>query len=121
MTELVKNWILIIGLTLLTGYGDSRGFVHAARIWKNGHVVWDEILQSGFGFGLGIVTYWIAIKFLKEVGVSSAEMQTLIWFGVTIIGVAISSGEFARWKYVEQTVAVAVLLGIGWLLIKTSG
>jgi hypothetical protein len=51
--------------------------------------------------------------------VTSAEMQTGVWFAMTIIGVVIFSGKFFSWPRLEQTVAVLVLLGLGWLLVRT--
>lgn len=51
----------------------------------------------------------------------SPEMQTLLWFTMTIIGVAIVSGQFVDWQRVDQAVAVAILIGLGWLLFRTGG
>src|SRR4029077_3547817 len=45
--------------TVITGYADSRGFVHAARVWSDGQVVWREVAISGLGFLVGVVAYWI--------------------------------------------------------------
>ena len=119
MSEQTRLLFLIVSLTLISGIGDSQGFIHAARMWQSRTIAWHELGQSALGFGVGIGTYWVAIKYLNELGVLSPEIQTLIWFGVTIVGVALISGKFLRWQTVDQVVAVLVLLGIGWLLFRT--
>ena len=42
-----------------------------------------------------------------------------VWFAMTIIGVVIFSGRFFSWPRLEQVVATLVLLGLGWLLVRT--
>jgi hypothetical protein len=39
---------------------------------------------------------------------------------VTILGVGIFSGRFFTWPRLEQTVAVLVLVGLGWLMVRTA-
>jgi len=110
---------LIIILTVLSGLGDAQGFIHASKIWMNGKLAWPELLKSGLGFGFGIITFWIAIRYMREVGIVLPEIQTTIWFVAAIIGVAILGGHFFQWKPLEQLVAVGVITGIGWLLLRT--
>lgn len=110
--------LLLSGLTLASGLGDAHGFVHAARMWQDGRLVWRELAQSALGFGLGIGTYWIAVRDLVRAGVLSPEVQTLVWFGVTIVGVALVSGRILSWRALDQVVAVAVLAGLGFLLVR---
>lgn len=107
---------LVVVLTLLSGFGDSQGFVHSARIWEDDRLVWSEVFKSAIGYGLGIAMYWFAIRYLKQFGVVSPEIQTLGWFVVTIVGVAVLSGEFLRWPVSEQVVAGSVFVGICWLV-----
>ncbi len=111
--------MLIIGITVLSGLGDSQGFIHAAKMWQGGRLVLSEFGKSALGFGIGIGSYWLAVKYLKELGVLSPEIQTLIWFAITLVGVAFISGKFLRWQIIDQLIAFAVLLGIGWLLFRT--
>ena len=115
----IRLLFLLVGITLISGIGDSHGFVHAARMWQDCKMVWVEFGRSAMGFGVGIGAYWVAAKYLNELGILSPETQTLIWFGVTILGVAFASGKFLRWQTIDQIVAVVVLLGIGWLLFRT--
>lgn len=110
---------LVIGLIVLSGLGDAQGFIHASKMWRDGHLLRRELALSALGFAFGIGCYWVAVRYLSEAGIVSAELQTLVWFGVTVAGVALLGGEIASWRRVEQLVALAVLLGIGWLLVST--
>ena len=118
-TEQVKLLMLIVGVTLISGIGDSQGFVHAAKMWQDSKIVWVEFGKSALGFGVGISTYWLAVRYFNKLGVLSPETQTLIWFGTTILGVAVISGKFLRCQAIDQVIAVGVLLGLGWLLFRT--
>lgn len=114
------NIFAIIILSIIAGFGDAYGFTHASRIWSNGVVVWGEVVRSGLGFVVGISSYWVVIRFLNHYGYSSASLQTIIWFTVTIVGVAILSGDFVKWSLLNKTVAIFVLMGIGWLMLSES-
>lgn len=111
---------LIVLFTLLSGIGDAQGFVHAARVWQNGHFVWAEALKSAVGFQVGVLMYWLTLRYLLELGVSAVEVQTLFWFAATIVGVAIFSGRILHWPAADLAVACVVLTGIAWLLIRTA-
>jgi len=115
----IKVLVLIIGLTLLSGFADSQGFLHAAQIWQEKRIIWSEVAKSALGFGSGIILYWIVLRYLGP-HVTAPEVQTIIWFGVTIVGVALASGKFAQWRITEQLVALGVVCGISWLLVRTS-
>lgn len=118
---MVFNWIIIVFLVLVTGWMDSRGFVHAANIWTKNGVNLQELGLSAIGFALGIVAYWISLRFMGSVGVVTPEIQSLIWFSAVIIGIALTSGKFLSWQRPEQIVAVLVVFGVGWLIVKTGG
>ncbi len=119
--EQVRLWLIIIVLTVLSGIGDSQGFVHAAKVWTNDKLVWSEVGKSALGFAVGISLYWIVIKYMNTAGIAAPEIQTLIWFSITILGVAILSRNFFRWQTVDQIVGIAVLVGVGWLMVRTGG
>ena len=108
-----------IALTLASGLADSYGFVHASRLWNGGRLVPGELARSGIGFALGIATYWVLLRFAERLGVHSVAIQTIGWFGATLIGVAILTGEFRSWGLANQVVALGVAVGIGWLLVAT--
>lgn len=113
--------LLIIAITLVSGFGDSQGFIYAAQVWRNGIVAWDALGKSALGFGVGISLYWIDLRYMQMLGVTSPELQTVFWFGVTMVGVAIASGQFFQWQMLDQVVAVGVIVGISWLLLRASG
>ena len=116
--EQVRSLPFIISFTLLSGVGDALGFIHAAKMWRGGDLIMIELGKSALGFSIGIGSYWFAAKYLNEFGVLSPEIQTLIWFGVTIVGVAFASGRFLQWQTIDQVIAAVVLLGIAWLLFR---
>lgn len=112
--------VIVLFFTLISGFGDAQGFVHAADIWQNERMIWSSFRKSALGFSVGIVAYWVNIRFLKQLGVTSAETQTLFWFGTTLVGVALLSRKFLKWQPIDQFVAVAVVIGILWILLRTS-
>jgi hypothetical protein len=119
MLEQTRLLLVIIALTVLSGLGDSQGFLHASRIWRDGQLVFPELAKSAGAFGLGIVMYWISIRFLQQFSVVSAETQTMLWFGVTVAGFAVFSKTGLRWAIVDRSVAVVVLAGISWLIFRS--
>lgn len=120
-THMLFLAILIIVLTLLSGLADAQGFIHAASAWVNGKIIWQEAFKSLLGFGAGALCYILVINFLKQAGIVSAEIQTLLWFSVAIVGVAVISGKFLHWQLLDQVVGLIVLCGVAWLLFRTGG
>jgi hypothetical protein len=118
LSEQIRTLFFTIGITLVSGVSDSLGFIHAAKMWRDGDLIMSELGKSALGFGIGISSYWFAAKYLAEFGVLSPEIQTLFWFGVTIAGVAFVSGKFFQWQTLDQIIAAGVLLGIAWLLFR---
>ena len=114
------RFLLLAVLTLASGLGDAHGFVHASRMWQDGRIVWGEFAQSALGFWIGIGSYWLAVRDLARAGLITPEVQTLLWFGVTIVGVAVVNGRFAGWRPLDQVVAAFVLAGLGFLLVRTA-
>jgi hypothetical protein len=79
---------------------------------------WADLGKSALGWGVGITLYMVSLRYMARLGVTSAEIQTAVWFAMTIIGVVIFSGKFFSWPRLEQIVAVLVLVGLGWLLVR---
>jgi len=113
--------LLILVLLALSGLADSLGFFYAAKIWQSGALSWTNLVKSGLGWAVGISLYVIALRPMSTAGVTSAEMQTAIWFAMTIIGVVVLSGRFFAWQRLDQAVAVLAVLALGWLLVRTGG
>jgi NhaP-type Na+/H+ or K+/H+ antiporter len=107
-------------LCCISGFADAQGFVHASRVWAADRFVWPELARSALGFAAGISAYWLSVRFMQRVGIDGADIQTVIWFAVTIIGVAIAGGRFGKWPLVDQVVAGAVIAGLAWLLVRSS-
>lgn len=110
---------LVLVLIILSGFFDSLGFVYASRIWQDDKLSWIDLLRSALGWGIGISFYIVSLRPMARLGVTSAEIQTVVWFAMTIIGVVIINGKFFSWPRLEQTVALFVLVGLGWLLART--
>ncbi|MCK6628303.1 MAG: hypothetical protein L6R45_24395 [Anaerolineae bacterium] len=119
--EQTKLLLLILGLTLISGLADAQGAIHAAKIWQGDKLIWAEVGKAVLGFTIGISTFFIVIKYMNALGIVAPEIQTITWFSMMIVGVALFSGAFFTWRWTEQAVAVGVLAGIGWLLFRTGG
>lgn len=111
--------IILVIATIISGYADSRGFIYSSQIWVNNSVNYASLTKSGTGFAIGILAYWIAIKSLQDLNVAtSSEIQTLGWFVVTIIGVAISSGDFMKWDSIDKIISLCIVGGFCLLLVR---
>jgi hypothetical protein len=64
--------------------------------------------------------YWLALRYLGASGVVAVEVQTLFWFVATMTCIALLSGRFFQWALIDQATAVAVLVGVAWLLVRTA-
>jgi hypothetical protein len=117
----IVTGVVVVIVTIIAGLSDAAGAVHAARVWQDGRVVWGELLRSALGFGVAITLYWVVVRFMQQIGLVSAEMQTVVWFGIMLVGVALFSGEFFKWQRFDQALALLVLGGIVWLTIRTGG
>ncbi len=116
----VRLSLVIAAFMIASGALDSLAFTSASKMWDGGRLVWTEAGKSATSFLLGMTMYWGAVRYLSKAGVVMPEVQTLLWFGVTMVGVAILGGRFFHWHLVEQLVAVNVLLSLGWLLVRTT-
>lgn len=112
------DWTLILLLTFLSGLGDSQGFIHAANVWSKQGFSGKELFLSGVFFTLGIAFYWGAVRFMNSVGITAAEIQSLIWFAAVVVGIAIANGKFAHWQRLDQIIALIVVMGIGLLIAR---
>ena len=117
--EVARTVLIILGLTLLSGFGDAQGFFHGSRMWANGKLVSPEAIKSALGFVFGTTSFLIAIKYIYEIKIVSPEIQTISWFVVTMVGIAILSGKFMHWSLIDQVIGIILVIGVLWLLIRT--
>lgn len=116
----VRLAVMITGFTIASGVLDSLAFTYSAGIWQGGKLAWGQATKAAVSFALGITMYWGSIRYLGEAGVVLPEIQTLIWFTVTIVGVTFLGGRFLSWPLLDQVVAVNVLVSLGWLITRTA-
>ena len=114
------NSLLVLALISLSAGADSLGFIHAAKIWQKDTISWIDVAWSTLSWGVGIMLYMMSLRYLVRLGVTAAEIHTMVWFAMTIIGVIIFSGRFFSWPRLEQAVATLLLIGLGWLLVRTA-
>ncbi len=112
--------LLIAGFTIASGVFDALAFTYSARMWHGDRLVWSETAKAAGSFAIGVTMYWGAVRYLSEAGVVTAEIQTLVWFGVTILGVAVLGGRFFHWQLLEQLAAVNVFVSLGWLVSRSA-
>ena len=112
--------LIVIVLTLTAGFADAQGFLHSTAVWRHGTFDWSAAWRSALGFSLSVPCYWITVRYLREGGIITPEVQALFWFVVTITGVAIAGGNFLGWNVIDKAVAMAILAGVVWLMVRTS-
>jgi hypothetical protein len=112
--------VLTAAFMIASGVLDSMAFTYSAAIWREGKLMWAPLWKASATFSLGITMYWGGIRYLGEAGVWSPEVQTLLWFAVTIIGVTVLGGRFLDWPLLDQIIAVNALASLGWLIMRTS-
>lgn len=108
----------VLVLCVISGLADAQGFVHASHVWRADGVAWAPLGRSGLGFAVGICSYVCSIRFMNRVGLATADLQYLVWFLVTLIGVAVASGSIRRWSRADLVVCVTVVAGLCWLTVK---
>src|SRR5204863_7987160 len=104
-------------LTRVSGICDAVGFVHASRAWRDDRLVVGELGVAGLCFGLGAVSYILFIRYLNRIGLTAPELQTLGWFAVTVVGVAVIQGSISEWSNIDRFVAAVATLSVGWLVV----
>ena len=114
----VARIVRIVVLTVLSGLADPHGFVRTARAFQHSDIISADLAQAVIFFGLGLITYFFAVRELMVLGIDAPEIHMLFWFGVTIVGLAVLSGRVSSWPGVDQVVGGLVVLGICWLIFR---
>ena len=117
---MIIKYVLLVVLTVASAFGDSRGFIYSYRAWNNPTVNWTDIWLALVGYGFGIATWLIAVKYLREVGGLGVSTQAIAWFLLTILRVAIASGDFMRWSIVDKSLSIVCLASFALLVYRTS-
>jgi hypothetical protein len=108
----------VLVLCVISGLADSQGFVHASDVWRDAGVSWTSLARSSLGFAVGIASYWVSIRFMNRIGLATADLQFLVWFLTTLVGVAVATGSVRRWTGVDLVVGAVVIAGLCWLSVK---
>jgi hypothetical protein len=116
----LTNAAMVLILTVLSGLLDARGFVYAARAWPGGHLDLKWGLSAVLAFVGGLSCYVVAVRFMQGFGVQSVALQSAVWFAVTAAGVALMDGSVLHWSRPQQLVALAIAIGLCWLIATTS-
>jgi len=116
--DTVLAFSAVLVLCVLSGLADSQGFVHASFIWRDEGVSWVSLGRSSVGFIIGMSSYWMSIRFMNRVGLTTADLQYLVWFFITLIGVGVATGSIRRWTSIDVAVGVVVIAGLCWLTMK---
>ena len=114
----MKYLILSLCLIVVAGMADAQGFIHASKSWDRGRPVRKELARTALGFTCAISLYLLTVRYLQKVGIALPEVQLILWFATTTIGVSALSGQFFKWRKSDRVVAIGVLVGIAWLLIR---
>lgn len=112
--------LALIAMTAASAFFDAKGFVYASQAWRDGTLVPATALLSLVNFVGGVTLYVLSIGFSQRLGVQSAAVQSIFWFAMTVVGIALMDGTIAQWTTVQRTVGAIVTIGIGWLLVSTS-
>ncbi len=110
----------IVALTVLSGLADAQGFVHSAAAFDRPDAAWLHVARAVIFFALGLITYLLAVRGLVRAGIAAPELHMLFWFAVTIVGVALLSGNLVTWSSLDRTVGAVVVTGIAWLVWRVA-
>ena len=112
------NVLLAIGLTIGSGVLDAFGFVHASRVWRDDHLVLREVFLTFVYFLSGVGAYLLVVRYFDRLGISATEIQTLLWFAVTVLGVATIQRSLADWSTTDRAAALVAVVSVGWLVAR---
>ncbi len=111
-----------VGLAVLLGAAaaDGQAFIAAARVWTAGALNLSAAVVSWAWLFAGFLLYVAALRFLTDAGLTHPLPQLLCWFGATIVGVAVLSGDVAHWPPTRIGAAGVAILALGYVLAGTT-
>lgn len=109
---------MVIIFTFLSGLGDAQGFLYASKIWGAGKIYWDMLIRSALGYSFGIAMYWVALRFLSDLKTIPPEIQTLGWFLVIMVSIALFNGQFLKWQLIDRIIALVLFIGLVFLIYR---
>ena len=109
--ERAPHYWLFVGMLLVRILGargtDADAFAIATgEALQLTNILRDVVEDAGEG------RTYLPREWLEEAGVVLPEIQTLIWFTVTIVGVTLLGGRFIHWPVLDQVVAINVLVSL---------
>jgi hypothetical protein len=106
---------LAVAITLLAAFIEAHGYSYSFEAFR-GEKIDFSILGLSFGlYSLGIVIDYVGLSIMSKSSIFIPELLSTIFMVGTIVGIAMISGQFLTWKAVDQTVAVGIVAGLGWL------
>ena len=115
----IKFLLLSVFLMSMAGLADAKGFLHASKVWQNGDFILREVLNTAGSFVCSVSIYIFTLRYLEKAGIVATELQVIFWFTMTVVSVSLMSGRFFQWQPLEQIVALLVVIGIGFLMVRT--
>lgn len=107
-----------IVLTILAALVEAKGYLYSFRSFTDTNGV-TLIGLAILCYFIGIVIDFTAIYLISKTHYYVPEIMSMLFMAVTIIGVAILSGQFLNWNHFNQGVAVLIMLGLCWLMYQT--
>ena len=115
------NVVYLVVLTAVSALADAVGFINVDKGWVGNRPHYSAIVLACTGYAVGIATYVFAVKYLKLLTDVGPEIQTVGWFMLTIIGVALGSGAFFSWPLPTKFLATVTVLALVVIAIRTGG
>lgn len=112
--------IFVIVFSLLSGLTDARGFASTSKMWDpSGKVIIMKGIEAGFWFLIGIASYMIAVRYMRQIGIESSPIQFIIWLTLVGVSLMISNTRLLNISNMALVGAIFVLLGV--LIHRTGG
>ena len=113
---------LITGLVflLIASLADAKAVYYAVRNWSGGKLQYMNVGMTFLFFTVSVLPFIYSVKFFGNAGILSRPIQSLIWFMGTICFVAVLDGTFFEWKKIDQLVALLIVIGMTWLVVRVN-